>query len=238
MSDVRKRETGVEYYGERFVAFSMLEDIRDLVKDFRDFYYKEKISEPNSSMQEILCKFNREDVYPRGRAFHPSIYTASVWGKRWDKDIKARFGSQNPELKKGELSTERKTTQLIKTRNENNELLLGAPGDNDLESGVRTLGGELLNDALQMLKEDQNMEDMYNGEILIRRRTYIVNVLSHVTRLVHGKAALMLKAQEEKRNTAGFLMSLLAKATAGKMSEEEMNLLKSAYTPKQNEQSV
>jgi hypothetical protein len=88
-----------------------------------------------------------------------------------------------------------------------------------------------------MLRDDQELEEIYNDETLMKRRNYIVNVFAHATRLVHGKAALMLKASEEKRNTAGFLMQLLSKATAGKMSDEEMSLLKSAYAPKQDAES-
>jgi len=93
-----------------------------------------------------------------------------------------------------------------------------------------------LNDAMQMLKEDQELEEIYTNDELIKRRSYIINVFSHATRLVHGKASLMLKASEESRNTAGFLMSLLSRATAGKITDEEMALLKSSYIPRQNEQ--
>jgi hypothetical protein len=77
-----------------------------------------------------------------------------------------------------------------------------------------------------MLNDDQQLEEIYTDEVLIKRRNYILNVFGHVTKLVHGKAALMLKASEEKRNNASFLMTLLASATAGKMNDEQLDLLK------------
>src|SRR3990167_3518380 len=168
-----------------------------------------------------------------GRLFHPSISQVRTWRKKWDLDLIQQMTDKDIKI------IERKNVhQIIKTRDDNRKLVLGAADDEQLEAGVRTLGGELLNDAMQMLRDDQELEEIYTDETLIKRRNYIVNVFSHATRLVHGKAALMLKASAEKRDTAGFLMSLLARATSGQMSDEEMGLLKSAYAPKLNDSEV
>jgi len=223
---------GRQFYGDTFKCFMKVGEITDLIPAFKDFYYQERIKNPKGRLSDILQGFNKEFCEPNGKRFHPYTHQIANWRKKWDLDLMQQM--QDKELK----MVERKNIhQLIKTRNEQRDLILGAPDDNELEAGVRTLGGELLNDASQMLRDDQELEEIYDDETLMKRRNYIVNVFAHATRLVHGKAALMLKASEEKRNTAGFLMSLLSRATSGKMNDEEMSLLKSAYAPKQNAES-
>ena len=221
---------GRAYYGDKFNGYMKLGEYSDLLPSFKDFYYAARIKDPNARLSEILQTFNSEICEPMGRLFHPYTGQIKIWRSKWDLDLMQQ--TQDKDL----AIVERKNIhQIIKTRDDERKLVLGAPDDNQLEAGVRTLGGELLNDAMQMLRDDQELEEIYDDETLIKRRNYIVNVFSHATRLVHGKAALMLKASEEKRNTAGFLMSLLSKATAGKMSDDEIALLKTTYAPKQNE---
>lgn len=223
---------GRQWYGDSFQGFMKIAEYKEFLPAFKDYYYQERIKNPNARLADILQGFNKEFCEPEGKRFHPYTQQVAIWRRKWDLDLMQQF--QDKELK---MIEKKNIHQLIKTRDEQRNLVLGAPDDNELEAGVRTLGGELLNDASQMLRDDQELEEIYDDETLMKRRNYIVNVFAHATRLVHGKAALMLKASEEKRNTAGFLMQLLAKATAGKMSDEEMSLLKSAYAPKQDAKS-
>jgi hypothetical protein len=217
---------GLQMYGETFTGFQRIAECNDLIPSFKDWYYQEKVLNPNATLRHIITSFNEKVSVPMGRKFHPQLGAVRQWRKKWDLDLMQKL--RGTEI----VTTEKKQIQqLIKTRNEQGDIVMGGADDNSLEAGVRTLGGELINDAAQMLRDDQELEEIYDEETLIKRRNYIVNVFAHTTRLVHGKAALMLKASEEKRNTAGFLMSLLAKATAGKMSDEEMALLKTAYVP-------
>ena len=218
---------GRTFYGERFEHFDKLGEIKDLLPAFKEFYYVRKIENFNTTGGDIIREYNRDVCYPENRTFHPYTNQLKQWRAKWDRDIleKKKVGGL-------ELIDQKQVLQVIKTRNENDELALGAPQDGDLEAGARTLGGELLNDAFQMLRDDQALEEIYDDETLMKRRNYIVNVFSHVTKLVHGKAALMLKASQEKRENANFLMGLLAKATSGKLSDDEMGMLKTAYSPK------
>lgn len=221
---------GLQIFGEKFTGYMKVAEYVDLIPAFKDYYYAAKVKDPNETLRKIVLGFNDEVCLPAGRNFFPSMSQMRVWRKKWDLDLMQQMVDKDVSI------VERKNIhQVIKTRDDERQLVLGVD-DNQLEAGVRTLGGELLNDAMQMLRDDQELEEIYDSETLIKRRNYVVNVFAHATRLVHGKAALMLKASEEKRNTAGFLMSLLAKATAGKMSDEEMALLKTSYAPKQNEQ--
>lgn len=218
--------TALAWYGEGFAGYQKLDEVRDLIPVFKEFYYETRIKDPNSKITKMVQEFNRQ-IAPR--KFHPYMKNISLWKAKWDKDIFEQQG-----MKMDKITTEKKIYQVLKTRNDDRSL--AAPDDVSLEGAVRTLGGELMNDAFQMLREDQDMPEIYDDEVLIKRRNYIVGVFGHVTKLVHGKAALMLKASEEKRNNAGFLMQLLAKATAGTITADEMTLLKSNYQPaeKQN----
>jgi hypothetical protein len=225
---------GLSLYGTNFKGFNKVAEYNDILPAFKDWYYEIKKKEPNTTLTVIVRGFNEEVCKPMGRTFYPYLPQLRGWRAKWDLDL------MNQLQEKGLAITEKRyVNQVIKTRNEEGRLVTGQVGDSELEAGVKTLGGELLNDAMQMLKDDQELEEIYDDETLIKRRHYIVNVFAHATRLVHGKAALMLKASEEKRNTAGFMMSLIARATAGKMTDEEMKLLKDAYVPKSqpNEQA-
>ena len=233
LAEARERgvdPVGIQVYGEKFTKFMRLPEYVDLLPAFKEFYYQAKVKNPNEALSRILRAFNAEVCEPMGKNFYPSMPQTRIWRKKWDLDLMQQMTDKDLVI-----SEKKNIHQVIKTRNEQNELVTGIQ-DNDLEAGVKTLGGELLNDAMQMLRDDQELDDIYTTEELIKRRNYVVNVFSHATRLVHGKSALMLKASEEKRNTASFLMSLLARATAGTMTEDEMNLLKTAYAPKVEQQ--
>lgn len=198
--------------------------IVDLVGDFKEYFYRERPQYLKKPMIWFVRQFDEEVARPMGRSFRPDTKVVNGWMKKWDKDLAKKLNL--PVLSR---NSNVEIEQIIKTRNEDMMLV---PSDNELEGGLRTLGGELVNDALHMLKQDQELEEVHSPEALIKRRTYIVNVLNHATRLSQGKQALKLKEIEEKRNTTGFLMGLLSKASSGTMSDEELALLKTAYTPK------
>lgn len=214
-------------YGDNFTGFQKIAEYKDLIPDFKDWYYAEKTKDNKKAMRDILRSFNDEVCTPLGKKFHPPMKTVRNWRVKWNLDLM----SKNSEMEFDDASS-REIRKVIQARNGNID-------DGDLEDGVKTLGAELLNDAIQMLTDDQQLEEIYTNEELMKRRGYIINVFSHTTKLVHGKAALLLKASAEKRDTANFLMSLLSRATSGKISDKEIDVLKSAYAPKQNEyQSV
>ena len=77
-----------------------------------------------------------------------------------------------------------------------------------------------------LFRSDQDNEDSYDEEILVKRRSYILNVFNYVTKAVHGKEALKLKSNADKRETFGFLTALINRSTAGKITPDEMQLLK------------
>lgn len=218
------------YGEEHFIGYQKVAEITDLIPAFKEYYYQEKIKNPQAALYPMLREFNETVLYPEGRKFHPYPTQVRFWRKKWDIDIMNQRSESDKELV---IYEPKRIKQVIKTRGEDGELIYGGPSEGDLEGGARSLAGELINDAAQMLRDDQELEDMYTTADLVKRKQYVVNVLAHVTKLVHGKAALMLKASEEKRNNTNFLMNLLAKASAGTLSDDEMDALGAAYGVKQ-----
>ena len=228
----RKRKlpdpTGVAYYGAYFTHYMKVDEYRNLIPAFKELYYERMIKDPKTKLTHLLKEYNK-DLYEEGRYFFPNTTVVRQWKKKWDKDILEKKG-----MMMEVITPEKRVQQVMKTRNseEHGNIAYEAPTHETLEEGLQTLGGELLNDAMQMLKDDQALEDIYESDELIKRRTYITNVFGHVTKMVHGKAALLLKASQEKRENAGFLMELMHKATAGKMSVADITALKVSYQPK------
>jgi len=222
-------KTGRAYYGETFERYQRVGELTELLPQFKEYYYQKRINSDlkHGMTMEIIHDFLKEVVFPQGKIFFPHTNQIRTWVKKWDADILATKAGVMAE--ESALVPRQTLRQVVKTRGEAGELL--APGENTIEDGVRTLGGELINDAFFMLQNEQNNPNSEEGELSIKRRNYVVNVFSHATKLVHGKAALMLKASEEKRNTAGFLMSLLSKATAGTITDAEVDVLEAAYIP-------
>jgi len=210
-------------------SYQKLEECRHLIPAFKEFYYAEKGRDFRQPIKDIIQRFNEV----QGEVFRPYPSAYQKWQLSWDRDILNKASVES-----GLVSVDTSPEQLIRSRDDDQKIIFGAPKDEDLEAGTRTLAGELTNDALQMLQDDQALQEIYTSDELMKRRSYIVNVLSHVTKMVHGKAALALKASQEKRENASFLMNLLAKASAGKMSEEEMALLEASHPPYRNEQSA
>jgi hypothetical protein len=119
---------------------------------------------------------------------------------------------------------QREMRQIVKLRDEQNTAIV--PDEHTLEVGAKTLAGELLNDAIDILKGDQESGGVFDEEILIKHRSYVLNVFNYITRAVQGKEALQIKSNAEKRETLGFLTALINRSTAGRITPEEMQLLK------------
>lgn len=193
-------------------------EIRDLIPQFKAFYYADKRKDPSKSAIKIINDFNRQ-IAPL--TFFPWEKQYRLWRKKWDAELLTE---------KGYKIQQREIRQLVKLQDEQNATIV--PDEHTLELGAHTLAGELLNDAMGILKRDQDSEDAYEEEILIKRRNYVLNVFNYVMRAVHGKEALKIKSNAEKRETFGFLTALINRSTAGKITDEEMELLKQSVAPK------
>lgn len=202
--------------------FSKLEEIRDLIPKFKDFYYEKKIADMSWTSTKMIDGFN-ELIAPQ--RFFPTGDMYRRWRKKWDNEISQKVLG---------ASISKYDERLVETRNRDNELLV--PSEIQLEMGSKTLAGELMNDAMSILKNDQAREELYDDETIIKRRNYVLNVFNFVTRAVHSKQALSIKANAEKRETASFLMDLVKRSTAGKVTTDEMSLLKQSFGRSDNQE--
>jgi len=194
--------------------YHKINEIRDLIPQFKAFYYAEKSKESGRSAIKIINDFNAQ-ITPL--TFFPWEKQYRLWRKKWDAELLAVAGYQEQQ---------KEVRQLIKVRDEQNVLVV--PADETLEDGAKTLAGELLNDAMNILKKDQDEEELYEDEIIVKRRNYVLNVYNYITKSAHSKEALRLKSNADKRETMGFLMDLMSLATAGKMTDEDLALLKNS----------
>jgi len=190
-------------------------EIKELIPQFKVFYYAEKQKDPKRSAIKVINDFNKQ-IMPL--TFFPWEKQYRLWRKKWDAELLAENGYRQQQ---------RQMRQIIKLRDEDNAVIV--PDEYALEVGTHTLAGELLNDAMNLLKRDQEDESIYDEEILVKRRSYILNVFNYVTRAVHSKEALKLKSNADKRETFGFITALINRSTAGKITPDEMQLLKQSF---------
>lgn len=222
---------GRSLFGERFERYMKVDEYRHLLPAFKEHYYECRIKDPKSTITHIIRSFN-EDIKHQELGFFPYPNAYRGWRKKWDKDLLEKRGQ-----KMAVIDTKKNIQQVLKTRNasESGVIEYATPSYESLEETLQTFGGELLNDAMTQMRNDQDLEDMFESDELMRRKNHVLNVFSHVTKMVHSKASLMLKTSEEKRNNASFLMDLMKKSTSGQMTVEEIQALKVTYAPKEKQ---
>lgn len=215
---------GKNPYGDKFDGvYTRVAEMRDLLPEFKELYYERRKENPNYSAMKLIAEFN-DLIHPK--RFYPYKNQYRVWRRRWDADILAM-------LRGAKLATDSEVNKLIQTRDADGVIL--PPSDELLEMGSRTMAGELMNDAMGMLHYDQNLgEDFFEDEILVKRRKYVLDVFKHVSDSVTKKEAIKLKKAQGQRETASFMMDLLRQSTAGKITPEQMDTLKSVVAPAPN----
>jgi hypothetical protein len=134
---------------------------------------------------------------PPGVIFHPSPNLLQVWNVQWKEN--ADYMAKIPTV---------------------------CPDDGYLDSGIRTLAGELLIDAHSTLREASNPAEDITPRDRVGMKRYVTSILQTITTMVHGKARIMLQASSEKRENASFAVDLLQKATSGKLTSEDITLLR------------
>lgn len=204
-----------------------LEDIRVLIPEFKEFYYSQMLTNGAANPNSIITNFN--SLHP-DYDFYPDGLQYKKWQGLWMDDINSKRAgmSLKPII----------NSQLIKVRGAD-ESLLPAPDNTDIEVGTRTLAGELMNDALNILKDDQKRgEELYSDEVLIKRRKHVLAVYNFVSRNATATEAVNLKKQANARENTNFLMDLLRRSTAGKISDDEMSLLRSSVKIEINDEQT
>ncbi|MBT9151004.1 MAG: hypothetical protein DDT40_01185 [candidate division WS2 bacterium] len=104
------------------------------------------MEDPSWKNIKLIDAFNELTNPPR--KFFPTIDMYKRWRRKWDDEIAQKiFGAKLSKIEK----------KIIVTSNERNELI--PPSDNELEMGGKILAGELMNDAMNILKKDQVVDE-------------------------------------------------------------------------------
>ncbi len=211
------KTTKFSFYEDFDGKYHKVGEIRELIPQFKAFYLAERRREPERSAIKIINDFNKS-IAPF--TFFPWEKQYRLWRKKWDAQLLAEQGYREEQ---------RAVRQIIKMRDEQQVAIV--PDEYALGAGARTLAGELLNDAMEILKQDQESAELYEDDIIVKRRNYVLNVFNYVMKASHTKEALNIKTNAEKRETANFMMSILNRATAGKLTDDEMSLLRASVNP-------
>lgn len=189
--------------------YRKLEEVRDRIPAFRDFYIKYRFeSGVKLSAMKIVDMFN--ETTPPGDFFpQPAMYQR--WRKMWEAEQTGLIKTAETRL------AEREKLSIVSRE--------GATMDT-LEEGMNSLGAELANDAIQTLRDTQDREEYFDDEVVVKRKQYALNVFAYVTKAAHSKTALKIKMQGEARESAGFMLDLIRRATAGNLSKEEVDMLR------------
>ena len=218
---------GMKLYGADFDGqFQRVGEIVELLPAFKEFYFAKRKENLQCTVMSILVDFNKK-VTPMKFYPYPAQYRG--WRVKWDIIVLHELG-----LMEYTNGGERRLREALRLRSKENDAYV-APHEDELEMASRTLGGYLVNDALNQLQDDKEIEDAYTSDELIKRKAYALNVFQHVTKFVQGKENIKIKKQAEGRETAGFMMGLITRAVSGQMSNEELALLHTSITPTTHE---
>ena len=219
---LKRRKREFKLYGDDWDGdFMKVAEMASLIPSFKEYYFLCRRADMKASAIQIVIDFN-EKIRPLRFYPYPTQYQS--WRKKWDRQMLLELGFEETRIAEA-----KRIRDVVKVRDEERAVTL-VPSEDELEGGIKTLGGMLVNDAVSMLQDDKELEDLYTSDEMVKRKTYALNVFAHVTRHVQGKEALKIKKHAEGRETAGFLMNLLNRAKAGKVSESDMAVLENAVT--------
>jgi len=217
---------GMAYYGDDFIKFQKVGEFKDLIPMFKEHYYTKKLENQSATIANIMAEFNKQ-LESVGRVFQPPGSQVTIWKKKWDPFILEELGYANETNMPKEVVAKR---TLVQTKNK--EGMYTAPSFDRLENASQTLGGELLNDAFEILEWDRKNSEEYTTNELMKRKKYVTDVFGQITKMVQGKKALDIKANEMKVNEAGFVMDFMKAAASGEINAADLEDLKSVYTVK------
>ena len=193
-------------------------ECKDLLPQFKQYYFERKREEIETSAMSIINDFG-EKIAPL--FFTPYPQQFKLWRANWDRTLMAERGMVLEERKHSAV-----IRKAIQTVDDAGNLL--APDEDTLEMGNRVLAGELLHDALKIIKAEDAERIMFDEDTRIKRKNYVLNI----TKNLQGSEALKLKRSAESRENANFLITLLRKAQAGLITVNDLKLMRGATSGK------
>lgn len=218
---------GFSMFGDSFIGYQKIEEYRHLIQPFKEYYYARKMEDLESKVSNIVKDFNDtlkcDETGVRER-FHPYTSQLRTWRKKWDTDILDSMGIIVPAD-----STKSHINKVIKTRQQEDTNKYFVPDYSDLESGIQTLGGELINEAFVQMEDDRRNSEDYSSDELMKRKKHVLDIFSGVSKMVQGKANILLKASAEKREEAGFILDFMRAAASGSLKPDDIEDMKKMY---------
>ena len=204
--------------------FRKLAEIRDRLPAFRDFYIERRFQTNDGEKFNAIKIVDLFNAITPPADFFPQTGMYQRWRKKWDAEHSGLVHTAEERL------ALREETRLLDPN--------ANPTMSQLEDKMHTLGAELANDAMQTLRETQDREEYFDDEVVVKRKAYVLNVFAYITKAAHSKTALDIKRQGEARETAGFMLDILRRANAGKLSDDELDLLRGSVRTKQHGETV
>lgn len=202
-------------YGPRFQGkFTNPKADPEAFRLFKEFYFEQRILRPNEDPKRFVGDFN---ALIEPKEFFPAYQVYKRLCQQFDRQIQKQHAN-DPAAAKLLATTARDKRMVAELMPRNEE---------QLDQGVRTLAGLLVDDAVNLVRDEpRDPDDLLGSDQFVKRRMYALNVLNHVGRTLKGKAEIRLKSAAEKRETAGFLMGIMNKALSGKITKEQMEAMK------------
>ena len=203
--------------------FRRLAEVRDRIPAFREFYIEKRYVDKDNKLSAIKIVDQFNELNPPGD-FFPESGMYRRWRNKWDDEAVGLAKTAEIRL------AEREERKLIDP--EANPTMV------QLEESMHTLGAELANDAMTTLRETQDREEYFDDEVVVKRKQYALNVFAYITKAAHSKTALDLKKHGEARETAGFMLDILRRANAGKLSDDELAVLRGSVNVQPHGETV
>ena len=210
--------------GKKATGYDTLDEVSDLIDPFKKFYIREK---PFHAKRGDLIRAWKEKVLDEtGRTFN--VYPNAMYRimDKLDKQL-----AKNPKYRLEDDMTPKETDVVA-----HNAQFRGAEvkkkrfAPATLEDGTMSLAESLLLDAKNLLDEtNESAED--DEEVRIKKKGHVLNVFRHVAGVIQKGQMIDLKKKKEAREGAGFILDLIAKAQAGELTAEGMELMRGRIAP-------
>lgn len=206
--------------------YTNITGMEDTLEEFRQYYLGERqIGREDSAL--IFREFRKQKEI-EGIHFNPYPNYLKQLYKRFDKELP-------PYLQKYQSAKD------VAKNNRENRVALGQIQYEELENRSKSLHSLLLDEAEELINESKlsfedyleaHPDEMWSAKDLkkhqMEQKKLALGVAERVSAVVQKNSVIKLKKNKEGRETAGFLMDLMKKATTGELTEEEMQLLENS----------
>lgn len=204
------------YQGQQEGVWSKVGDLMPHLAAFKAYYMAKRYSHggKQSSFRALVDGYNA--TLPT-----PAIFPRNNWlmarAEEWDDQAMDAIGRKPTEAPTALTPQEQHSVELSAAIDR------PKPPVRSQESRLGTLGDALLDDALVSIQITSD-----DPEIALKQKTYALNVYNYVTRNKLKQREIDIKEGAGKLANAGFMLDLLNAAATGKLTAENLALLKEA----------